>query len=346
MRKILVIEDQFEIRENLKEILTLSGYDVITANDGKEGIKKSLDANPDLILCDIIMPNLDGFGTLEILNNNRKTAGIPVIFLTAMAEKEDFRKGMSLGAFDYITKPFDDVTLLKTIETRLEKFELLKKASVPQTGSFDQFISEARGVDALNHLPDNCEMRQYRKNDLLYQEGQLPFWLFYVEEGRIKTFRTSDDGRDLITNIHNPGDFVGYLDLLQNSPYTENAAAMETVKLKLIPKADFLSLVFGNHDVAFRFIKMLANHVTEREERLLHLAYHSVRKRVADALVKLAAENEGQIRMFRGDLASIIGAAKETLIRTLSEFKSEGLIDINGEILTLLKPEKLQALRN
>lgn len=346
MKKILVIEDNAEIRENLREILTLSGYEVVTANDGKEGIKKSLETNPDLILCDIIMPNLDGYGTLEILNRNRKTAGIPLIFLTAKSEKEDFRKGMSLGAFDYITKPFDDVTLLKTIEIRLEKFQLLKQASEPKTGSIDQFISEARGVEALNHLPDNCETRQYRQNDVLFLETEHPFWLFYIEKGRVKAYKTSDDGRDLITHIYGQGDFVGYLALLQGTAYTESAAVLEAATIKLIPKADFLSLVFGNHDVALRFIKMLANHITEREERLLHLAYHSVRKRVAEALVKLAAENDGHIRMFRGDLASIIGAAKETLIRTLSEFKSEGLIEMNGEFIVLKKFEKLKSLSN
>ena len=344
MHKILIIDDNADVRNNLEEILKLSGYEVIAAANGKEGIQKAMDALPDLVLCDIIMPNLDGYGTLEILSKNPKTAGIPLIFLTAKSEKEDFRKGMSLGAYDYITKPFDDVNLLKTIETRLRKHELLKKASEPPSGSLDQFIYEARGLEALDQLSDNREARSYQKKDILYQEGENPFWLFYIEKGKIKVYKTSDDGRELIVGMYSPGEFVGYLDLFRNSAYTENAAALENAVVRLIPKTDFLHLVFSNRDVAARFIKMLAGHVIEREYQLLQVAYTSVRKRVADALLKLFDETGQPIRIFRGDLASIIGAAKETLIRTLAELKKEGLIDINGETITLLNLPKLRNL--
>lgn len=346
MYKILVIEDNADIRQNLEEILTLSGYEVITSADGKDGIKRSLEVHPDLVLCDIIMPYLDGYGTVEILNQNPKTAGIPVIFLTAKAEKEDFRRGMSLGAFDYITKPFDDVTLLRTIETRLEKFKLLKSASQPNSGSIDQFLLEARGVEALNQIQDNCEIRRYLKKTALFQEGDPAFWLFYIEKGSVKTFNTTDDGRELITDIFGAGDFVGYFDLFQDSQHTTSAVALEACTVKLVPKADFMALVSGNRDVSLRFIKMLANHVTDQEKRLLHLAYHSVRKRVAESLLELAGEGNGPIQMVRGDLASIVGAAKETLIRTLSEFQTDGQINIKGPTITLLKPEKLKAMPN
>ena len=346
MYKILIIEDNTDIRQNLEEILTLSGYEVTTSADGKEGIQKSIEVQPDLVLCDIVMPKIDGYSTIKILNENPKTAGIPVIFLTAKAEKEDFRKGMSLGAFDYITKPFDDVTLLRTIETRLDKFKLLKNASKPDFGSIDQFLFEARGMEALSHLPDNCETRRYPKNATIFFEDDSAFWLFYIEKGIIKTFKTSEDGKDLITTIHSAGDFVGYLDLLQDIPYTTSAAVIEECIVKLVPKAEFLALVSGNRDVALRFIKMLANHVTEQEKRLLHLAYHSVRKRVAESLLNLADKDDGHVRMFRGDLASVVGAAKETLIRTLSEFNLEGLIDIKGSTITVLNREKLLAMPN
>ena len=94
MKKILVIEDDNQIRENVAEILTLSGYEVITAENGKRGIERSLSELPDLILCDVTMPDLDGYGTLAILNKYPQTAGIPFIYLTAKAEREDFRKGI------------------------------------------------------------------------------------------------------------------------------------------------------------------------------------------------------------------------------------------------------------
>lgn len=106
MKKILVIEDNLEVRENLEEILELYGYDVETAENGKIGVHKALEKQPDLILCDVMMPELDGFGVLNILSRKDKTNGIPFVFLTAKSEKEDWRRGMNLGADDYITKPF------------------------------------------------------------------------------------------------------------------------------------------------------------------------------------------------------------------------------------------------
>lgn len=121
MKRILVIEDNFEVRENIAEILALSHYTVLTAENGKVGVRLAQENTPDLILCDVMMPELDGFGVLHILSQNPITSQIPFIFLTAKAEKTDFRKGMNLGADDYITKPFDDAELLNAIEVRLKK---------------------------------------------------------------------------------------------------------------------------------------------------------------------------------------------------------------------------------
>jgi len=98
MKKILVIEDNLEVRENVCEILELANYDVVPAHNGKVGVEKAVSELPDLIVCDVMMPELDGFGVLKILSKNRTTYDIPFIFLTAKAEKDDFRKGMGLGA--------------------------------------------------------------------------------------------------------------------------------------------------------------------------------------------------------------------------------------------------------
>jgi len=346
MKKILIIEDDEQIRENVAEILALSGYLAITANNGKVGIEMSLHELPDLILCDVTMPDLDGYGTLAILCKHPKTAGIPFIYLTAKAEKEDFRKGMSLGADDYITKPFDDATLLATIEARLRKHEMLKNAADPLSGSLDHFINEARATEALGNLPENRETREYRKKDLLFREDEYPRWLYFIEKGKIKLFKTAEDGREFITKISGPGEFVGYLALLQDIRYTESAAVLEDSVVKLIPKSDFVSLVFGNRDVTAKFIKMLAGNVAEQEQHLLQLAYNSVRKRVANALLRVSGDHNERIRMFREDLAAIVGTAKETLVRTLADFKSEEIIDMEDGYIIVLKPEKLRSMPN
>src|SRR5690606_33621119 len=123
-KTILIIEDNLEIREGTAEILSLTGeYEVLTAMDGKEGVDMAFRHLPDLILCDIMMPELDGYGVLYMLSKNESTADIPFIFLTAKTERADVRKAMEMGADDYLTKPFDDIELLNAIESRFRKRE-------------------------------------------------------------------------------------------------------------------------------------------------------------------------------------------------------------------------------
>lgn len=121
MSTILVIEDSNEIRENTAEILELAGYKALTAENGKVGVQVALSEHPDLIICDIMMPVLDGYGVLHLLNKNESTRNIPFIFLSAKTERSDLRKGMEMGADDYITKPFEEIELLNAVEVRLKK---------------------------------------------------------------------------------------------------------------------------------------------------------------------------------------------------------------------------------
>ncbi len=126
MTKILVIEDEEPVRENLVELLSAEGYQAIEAKDGVDGVRMTRQENPDLIICDILMPHLDGYGVWALLSREPETAIIPFIFLTAKTERSDLRKGMELGADDYITKPFTRDELLNAIHTRLEKSATLR----------------------------------------------------------------------------------------------------------------------------------------------------------------------------------------------------------------------------
>src|SRR5215212_1647528 len=131
MKKILVIDDSTEIRENTAEIISLAGYNVYTAENGRKGVEVALKEIPDLIICDIMMPELDGYGVLHLVKKNSVTEHIPFIFLTAKTERTDFRKGMEMGADDYITKPFDDLELLRAIEMRLKKMDIINAQYSP-----------------------------------------------------------------------------------------------------------------------------------------------------------------------------------------------------------------------
>ena len=129
MAKILVIEDEASIRENILELLEAENFEALGATNGKVGIKMAIDQIPDLILCDMMMPEVDGHGVLKALRSEPLTATIPFIFLTAKADKSDIRTGMELGADDYITKPCTPQELLKAITIRLEKHKAISRKS-------------------------------------------------------------------------------------------------------------------------------------------------------------------------------------------------------------------------
>lgn len=350
MKKILVIEDNQNVRENLAELLELSDYEVVTAENGKIGVEKALLENPDLILCDVMMPELDGFGVLRILEKKVATSQTPFIFLTAKAENMDFRKGMNLGADDYITKPFDDVELLDSIEMRLKKSERLQSAFDGTSKGLSIFINEAKGQQALQKLSESREIKKLKKKDLLYEEGEHPRQLFFVESGTLKSFRSNDMGKEYITHLYKTGEFLGYQALIQETYYTESVMALEEATVSIIPKEDFTSLLHDDKDVAAHFIKMLANNVAEKEEQLLSLAYNSIRKRVAEALTLLHDKHEKEgiasITIFRDDLAAMVGTAKESVIRTLRDFKQESLISVEGNQIIIKERKALDDLPN
>jgi len=344
MKKITVIEDNTMVRENLVEILTLSGYEVSEAENGKLGVQVVLAEQPDLILCDVMMPVLDGFGVLKILNQNPKVMHIPFMFLTAKAEKTDFRKGMGLGADDYITKPYDDVELLEAIEMRLKKSERLQAIDNTEQG-LRSFFDEAKANAEYDKLSEGRETRRYHKKDSIYEQGQYPKWLYFMVSGQVKCMQSNELGKDFITHVYAEGDFFGFVPLLTGGKYEDSAVAIDDTVVKLIPKEDFTSLLFNNRDFAAKFIKMLAHHADHTEHQLIDIAYSSVRRKVASALLTLQDKAaDGKFSVLREDLAALTGTAKETAIRTVSDFKSEGLISIEGGIIEIIDIEALKQM--
>lgn len=347
-KKILVIEDNQEVRENITELLELSEFTTYAAENGKEGVRLAVENLPDLIICDVMMPELDGYGVLRILSNNPKTKLIPFIFLTAKAEKDDFRKGMNLGADDYLTKPFDDSELLSAVEMRLKKHEHVQQHIIATPTAF---IDEEAGMKALEELAREQEIRSYHKKDIIYQEGEYPKQLFFVKQGKVKTVKANEDGKELILSLYGEKDFIGFLPFIQSTKYRESAVALEDTELFIIPQKEFLDLLQTNANVTGYLFKHLAQEVVEKGEQLIELAYNSVRKRVADALLRLQKhyqhdDDQFSMAIQRDDLASLVGTAKETVIRTLSDFKEEGLIDIRGSRITIIDETGLKEMLN
>ena len=196
MKSILVIDDNKDIRENTAEILDLAGYKTFTAENGKKGVDVAIREKPDVIICDIMMPELDGYGVLHLLKKNMETQEIPFIFLTAKTERSDFRKGMEMGADDYITKPFEDIELLNAIEVRLKKMEVLKNKYPSSQQGINQFIKDVKGAGLIQQLADQYDVESYSKKQTLYQEGKRPRFLFYVVKGKVKGIKTHEDGKE------------------------------------------------------------------------------------------------------------------------------------------------------
>ena len=341
MKKVLIIEDNDDIREGTAEILDLAGYETFTAKNGRIGVDLAIKHTPDIILCDIMMPELDGYGVLYLLQKNQQTANIPFIFMTAKAERADMRKGMEMGADDYLTKPFDDVELFNAIESRL------KKRNKPSG-----FRSSATDKEALfAELKAKGKIRPFANKQIIYVENDEPAYLYFIKKGQVKTYKRSKDGRELSSTLYNDGDFFGYESLCNATNYGDNSATMADSELLLIAKADFMDYLLNHQEIAGAFIGLLSGSVQEKEEQMLKLAYFSVRKRVAEALVQVASKfGDGKsdtctLKISRDDLAALVGTASETVSRMLADFKDEKLIEKSGNSIHSVSIEKLKNIK-
>lgn len=349
MKSVLVIDDNADIRDNTAEILELAGYKTFTAENGKKGVEVAQREKPDVIVCDIMMPELDGYGVLHLLRKNADTEHIPFVFLTAKTERSDFRKGMEMGADDYITKPFEDIELLNAIEVRLKKASILDNKYASSQQGINQFIKDVKNTGLISKLADQYDVENYSKKQVLYQESKRPKFLYYLVKGKVKGFKTHEDGKEYITDLFSDGDFIGYPALIEEKNYDDSAIVLEDAEIMQIPKEDFSEMVFGDINIAIKFIRIITQNVKEKEERLLNLAYSSLRKRVAKALVEIHGKFNTEstnkpLEISREDFAHYVGTATESLIRTLSDFKSEKLIEIKEGKITISNLEKLKNL--
>lgn len=345
MKRILVVEDDPDVRENIEEILELSGYQVQTAADGIAGVKIAKEIKPDLILCDIMMPGLDGYGVLYSLSRDYDLATIPFIFLTAKAELEDRRKGMRMGADDFLTKPFDESDLLISIENRLRKNQLFQDQYAAEPSGLTSLIQDAN-VKSTDEVVANYPIESFDRSYKLYQQGNTARNLYYLHSGTVKTYQEHPDGKELTTSIIEPGNFFGFIPLLMQEAHHTSSSTLSEAEISVIP-ADQFEHLMANADFRLRILKLLSGNIKEKEQEMLELAYGTVRKRVADGLIRIW-EKSGEpefLTLSRDEIANVIGVATETLIRTLSEFKKEGLLEVERKRIRIKHLDLLKSLR-
>ncbi|RDY58186.1 response regulator [Flagellimonas nanhaiensis] len=346
MKKILLVEDDASLRENVEELLDLSGFRVFAAANGQQAVEMAKIEHPDLVLCDIMMPEMDGYEVLEQLSSCETTRHIPFIFVSAKTERHEVRKGMELGADDYLTKPFEEDELLNAINTRLEKAEQMESAFLERNKAKKK-EGDIRSLNELkNFFDDHGVSTTYKKEQTIYSVGDHSNTIYLILKGVVKCCRLDEEGKELITTIYSADDFLGFTSLTEHTPYEEYAIAIEEVELAGIPKVRLKSILEENQNVSLELMNIMAGDLAQIKKQLLQMAYSSVRKKTAQTLLMYAKAiskgNQKVLKIARSDLAGVAGIATESLIRTLSDFKSEGLIAIENRNIRVLDKEALE----
>lgn len=334
MKKILVIEGDEKISEGINEMLG-ANYRVIKAETGFGGLEIAKKEKPDMIFCSAVMPDIDGYGISDILSKDKVTMDIPFVILN------NHRNGHNIVK--------DSVELVGTLDKMIAG-KNNKNGSLTKLDNLLLLINGA--AKPSDGIISDYRTRVFDKKENIYYEGDTPNTVYMIKSGRVKTVKMGPGGKEFIIDIYEKNSFFGHMAIFENNEYPDTAIALEETEVLLIPKDDFLVLISSNNEMAGRFIKMLTDDISEKEERLMTLAYNSVRARVAGALLQLAKKykkdkSQGSltIHVSRDDLAGLIGTTTESLIRTLTDFKQEGHIETDKGEITILDTAGLQKIR-
>lgn len=379
MKKILLIEKDEDVRANLSKVLELVNYKVFAVGDGQNAAALALSETPDMIICGSFLPLLEGYDLLQKIQNNPATKDTVIHFFTPSIEHHSYEANLhqkflmpmnnqhtqngynpSNGfstVYQYGQYLSDQVNnsqrtsepALPIIATQNEENDVHQELQI--TNKSSTFLSKGVNEIIADLLIDR-DINYYKKKQIIFSEGNCSRNLYFIKKGKIKTYQTNDYGKQLVVDLYSENDFIGYVQLLENTNYTESAEALEETELLVIPRSDFNDLIKNNPEVMKFFVSLLTKSVTEKKNQMIGLAYNSLRKKVADSLLmickkyKMDDENLNVIEISRDNLAAIAGTATESLIRTLTDFKSEKLIDIENNNIKILNKSKLERLSN
>ncbi|WP_426431104.1 response regulator [Winogradskyella sp. HB-48] len=349
MTKILLIEDDKVLRENTAELLELSNFEVITAPNGELGLK-SININlPDIIVCDIMMPKINGYEVLNEVSKDNKTKYIPFIFLSAKTEHQDVRKGMNLGADDYITKPFTEEELVSAIKSRLAKASILKEKVEDNVHNYSEKDELINLNDLKNFFDDYGNGLTFNKGDIIYREGDHSNFIYLITKGAVKCHKLDTKGKELATSLYKEDDLFGYTSFTHNLPHKETATAIKKTKLVGLSILQLSEIIKNNNKLAIALIDHLTDDLSHIKDQLLEMAYSSVNKKTASTILQFAEKINRRpndpIKISRNDLASVAGIATETFIRTLTNFKEQGLIKSEGRNIVVLDIDGLKQIK-
>ncbi|HSP40973.1 MAG TPA: response regulator [Gillisia sp.] len=349
IKSILIIEDDPALRENTKELLELSNFKIICAENGKQGIEQAIEYLPDLILCDILMPVMDGYKVLEYLSNNPHTKNIPFLFISAKSDLAEIRMGMNLGADDYITKPFNENELINAINKRINKFESIKRSwnKEPKTTIQNLKITSLEEFKKLVQLKG--EKFRFQKRHTIYYEDDNSNFVYLLERGIVKTVKIDYEGKELITGLYREGNLFGLTSFKSNSYYDETAVTLNNVLGYRFSSKNFREIINNNPELILEIAEVLSNNLSTLKEHLLEMAYSSVLKKTTQTILQFAQkipEDPQKItNITRNELAHIAGISTESFIRGLSQLRKKKIIEIEGRDIRILDFDQLTKIQ-
>ena len=209
-------------------------------------------------------------------------------------------------------------------------------------------------LDDLGLLTANKTEQVYKKGEIIFREGAYPSGIFYISEGKVKKYKLGKDGKEHIIYVANTGELLGYHAILSEDRYTDSAAAIEESRIAFIPKEDFLETLSQSEVLSRRLLKTLSHEFAVLANSLSMFAQKSVRERLALQLIVLREKYKVnfqagmpvEINMSRDDLASIVGTARENVVRLLTEFKESGILETKGRKIIVHDVNKLIEIAN
>lgn len=304
----------------------MAGYEVQVAGLAKEGVHTAREFLPDLVLCDIQLPDMDGYGVLQSLRNTEGLFNVIFILMTGVRQNQDFRRGMDYGADDFLIKPFSGSELLSAVNSRFVRnqrngYEWIKKSETEAVSSW------------LSELPARYPITHFKKNAQLYHVDQKINFLFYLQDGLVRTSRTDSSGKELTTSIFSKGKFIGLADWFGGLSFREDAHSMSDLLIMAIPVSDLRSELGNSVDILSVLSSQLASEVSARNQILLNMAYQDLRGKVAYAFLRLNEVSQTEevpfppLPITRVILATIAGIAKESAVRTVLDLIDEELLE-------------------
>lgn len=344
--KILIIAGESDSRASTVLLLKMANYEVIKASNGKQGVNQTLAVLPDLILCSAILPDIDGCMTLSLIRKFPQAQSIPFIFVASKNDENEVRKGMIMGADDYLIKPFENIELLETIEMRLKKRSEQKKNLDPVING----ENIKNGIEYFEKIICESRLRHFKRKQVIYYQEDAADSIYLIASGSVKTLKTTTDGRDLVTGIYRENEYFGINAYFSAEVHHETAETIEETLLYTFPRAILDPLIDRFSDLSKKFIEIIAANNLKKEHQLLEFAYFSVRKRMSQLLLRLYPKNNSGVVQWidisRENLAAMSGMATETVSRVLSDFKKDGLIMRDSNKIMIIDPLRLAHLKN